>query len=108
MRAKKVNEEVHFEKGKDPKSVMGIGEHDALMMKKGVDAFTHWLYYVDAKDMIDKAFDGWKHLEDKLRGFAHEVGYLSPDVLMKFVRDLDKGNQRKLYDYIIQNHSDKW
>ena len=108
MRARIVNEEVHFEKGQDPKRSMDIGAHQELDMLAGIDAFTHWLYYVDAEDMIDKAFGGWQHIWDKLRGFSSDAGYLDPNSLMKFVRDLDKGNQKKLYKYIIENHSDKW
>ena len=108
MKAKLVNEEVHFEKGQDPKRSMGIGESQLLDRMAGIDAFTHWLYYVDAEDMIQKAFDGWDHLRSKLKGFAQDSGYLDAKALMKFVRDLDKGNQKKLYKYIIENHSDKW
>ena len=108
MRAKSVNEEVNFHKGQDPKAAMGIGMHDKLMMQEGIDAFTHWLYYCNAEDMIQKAFGGWDHIREKLKEKAEAAGYLDPNSLMKFVRDLDVGNQRKLYEYIIENHSDKW
>jgi hypothetical protein len=103
-----VNEEVHFERDQDPRRQMGIGDQGAQDMMKGIDAFTHFLYYANAEDMIQKAFGGWDHIRDKIKSHAQDEGYLSPNALMKFVRDLDKGNQRKLYDYIIQNHSDKW
>ena len=107
MKAKKVNEQ-NFEQGQDPKRAMNIGKGRELDMMAGIDAFTHWLYYVDAKDMVEKAFDGWQHIQDKLHGYAMDSGYLDAKALMKFVRDLDTGNQRKLYKYIIENHSDKW
>ena len=105
---KLVKEELDFEKGQDPKRSMDIGQHKKLDMMEGIDAFTHWLYYVDAEDMIEKAFDGWNHLRKKLKEKAEDSGYLDPNALMKFARDLDTGNQKKLYNYIIENHSDKW
>lgn len=109
MRAKKVNEEVHFEKGKDPRRKMGIGDQGEQDMIRGIDAFTHWLYYIDAYDMVEKAFDGWDHIQDKLKEkMITSGGQLDPNALMRFVRDLDVGNQRKLYKYIIENHTDKW
>lgn len=107
MRAKTINEQ-NFEQGQEPKRAMGIGKQKEMDMMEGMDAFTHWLYYVDAEDMIQKAFDGWDHIRNKLREKSSDAGYLDPNSLMKFVRDLDTGNQRKLYKYIIENHSDKW
>jgi len=109
MRAKSVNEEVNFERGQDPKDALGIGGEDKKLMKVGIDAFTHFLYYANGtfirKIWGDKAFGD--HMESKLRGNIGD-GYMDPNALMRFIRDLDKGNQDKLYDYIIQNHTNKW
>jgi hypothetical protein len=105
MRAKTINEET-FERGQDPKDALGIGMGDKLRME-GVDAFTHFLYYVNAEDMIKKVWDGWDHIRQKLISKVGK-GHLDPNALMSFVRDLDVENQEKLYRYIIKYHSNKW
>jgi len=106
MRAKRVNEEQRFERGQDPKDALGIGMGDKLRME-GVDAFTHFLYYVNGEEMIQKVWGGWDHIRNKLKSKVGD-GYLDPNALMKFIRDLDTENQEKLYKYIIDNHSNKW
>jgi hypothetical protein len=108
MRAKSINEDQNFERGTDPKKSMGIGKSRSIDMKKGVDALTHFMYYADGR-FIGRVWEGWmvNHLEEKLKAHIRD-GYMDPNALMKFIRDLDKGNQDKLYDYIIENHSDQW
>jgi len=106
MRAKRVNEEQNFERGQDPKDALDIGVGEKLRME-GIDAFTHFLYYANAKDIIKKVWNDWDHMWDKLKDKVGD-GYLDPNSLMSFIRDLDVENQRKLYDYILKNHSNKW
>lgn len=109
MKARKVNEDINFEKGQDPKKAMNIGQGELLDMIKGMDAFTHWLYYAE-HDFVDQVWgdSGLKdHIQSKLRGYIGD-GYMDAKVLMKFVRELDTGNMQKLYRYIAEHHSDKW
>ena len=106
MRAKRVNEEQNFERGQDPKDALDIGVGEKLRME-GIDAFTHFLYYANAKDMIKKVWNDWDHIWNKLKAKVGD-GYMDPNALMSFIRDLDVENQRKLYYYILKNHSNKW
>ena len=106
MRAKKVNEEQRFERGQDPKDALGIGIGEKLKME-GIDALMHFLYYANGEDMIQKVWDGWDHIRKKLISKVGK-GYLDPNALMSFIRDLDVENQEKLYRYIIKYHSNKW
>ena len=111
MRAKNVNEDINFEKGKDPKSSMNIGVGDKLKME-ALSAFTHWLYYVDHK-FVEKVWGGtWleNHLKDKWNAILNKSkeNYMDPNSLMKFVRDLDDSNREMLFKYILENHSNKW
>ena len=112
MRAKQINEQ-NFEKGQDPKRAMGIGEMGRKDMIKGIDSMTHFLYYAQP-EFID---DIWgenpmfaNHMKEKLvHAMDNEnTDYMSPGVLMRFVRDLDAGNMDMLYNYIVDTHTGKW
>lgn len=101
-----ITESMEFEKGKDPKDALGIGVGDKLKME-GIDALTHFFYYVNAEDMIQKVWNGWDHIRQKLISKVGK-GHMDPNALMSFIRDLDTGNQEKLYKYILKYHSNKW
>ena len=112
MRAKSINEE-NFEKGQDPKRAMGIGDLGKTDKFKAMDALTHFLYYVDAMFIENIWGDNdmfAKHLRHKLyRAMENEnVDYLAPQALLRFMRELDTQNERMLFDYILENHTDKW
>jgi hypothetical protein len=111
MRAKTVNEEQNFEKGQDPKEAMGLGVGDKLKME-AIGAFTHWLYYIE-HDFVKRVWGGtWleNHLTEKWNTVLErsKEGYIDPNTIMKFVRDLDETNRELLYKYILKNHSNKW
>ena len=112
MRAKIINEQ-NFEQGLDPKRAMGIGQSELLDGISGIDAFTHWLYYVDSK-FIDEVWGEGTHLGDhfktKFKGIveADKSGYITPNALMRFIRELGTNHQIKLYEYILNNHKGKW
>lgn len=44
------------------------------------------------------------HLQAKLSGMMGDSIVTSPDVIMRFISELDSGNQDKLFEYIIDNH----
>lgn len=111
MKAKTINE-TNFERDLDPKRSMKIGIGEKLDMMKGMSAMTHWLYNADS-NFIEKVWGGTflkDHLESKLKGLINKQPerYISANVLMKFIRELDDENTKKLYEYIIENHTDKW
>ena len=108
-----LNEAQDFEQGQDPKRAMGIGDMGRTDMRKGIDSMTHFLYYAQPEFIDDIWGDNpmfANHMKEKMaNGMDREdTDYMSPSVLMRFVRELDTGNMRMLYDYIIDNHTDKW
>jgi len=112
MKAKFINEESSFERNLEPKRSMGIGQGKILDMISGIDAFSHFLYYAPY-DFVEQAWGDShlkKHLLEKLESHVNNegAGYMNPNSLMKFIRDLDKGNQNILYKYIVENHTNKW
>ena len=112
MKAKKVNEETNFERGQDPKRTMGVGVQGLPDKITGIGAMRHFLFYADG-NFIDKVWgDDWvaDHLKTKLENRIDDSGdgYLSSNVLLKFIGDLDGGRQDQLFTYIAENHSDKW
>lgn len=112
MRAKPVNERTNFERGQDPARKMGIGVQGLPDKIVGIGALRHFLHYAQG-DFIDKVWGGdWvvDHLKGKLeeRVESSGDGYLSAEVLLKFIGDLDGTKQQELYTYIAENHADKW
>ena len=112
MRAKPVNEVTNFERGQDPARKMGIGAQGLPDKIVGIGALRHFLHYADG-DFIEKVWEGdWvvDHLKEKIEGRVQDSGdgYLSAEVLLKFIGDLDGGRQNQLYTYIAENHSNKW
>ena len=112
MKAKFINED-NFEQGMDPKRAMGIGQQKFLDAVEGIDAFTHWLYYVDEnfiQEVWGKDTMLGNHLQEKFDGIfkAMDDDWITPYMLIKFVRELDTENQHLLYEYIIENHNNKW
>lgn len=106
-----VKEDLNFEKGQDPKRALDIGIGDKLR-EEGIDALTHFLYYAP-HNFIEKAWGKSHlvgHLKEKLSRHISGTGdgSLNPNALMAFIRDLDTGNQKILYKYIIKDHTDKW
>jgi hypothetical protein len=112
MRAKKINEVQNFERGiDDPMKAMGIGVSKKRDMVEGMAAFTHWLYNIDPYFIENIWGDTLiaKHLLDKWEGILakSKETFMDPNSLIKFVHQLDSENREKLYEYIIENHSDK-
>lgn len=109
----KMHETINFERGQEPKDSMDIGISKKLNAIKGINAFTHWLYYADAPGFIKQIWGDTSlgnHFKEKFNGILSRSNesYMSPNSLMKFVRELGKENQELLFTYIIENHSDKW
>jgi len=106
MKAKLV-ENIEFERGQEPKDAMGIGRSEEIYGIEGIEAYTHFLFNANG-DFIDQVFDGWSHLKKKLSGIIGDKGFMSAGDLARFDRELDVGNRRKLYKYILENHKHKW
>ena len=112
MRAKKINEETNFERGQDPKRSMGVGVQGLPDKITGIAAMRHFLHYADG-NFIDEVWPvDWvaDHLKTKLENWVDDTGdgYLSANVLLKFIGDLDGNRQEELFTYIAENHSNKW
>ena len=112
MRAKIINEE-NFERDQDPKRAMRIGDMGMNDKIKGIGAFTHWLYNVDPHFIQQVWGEGTmlsNHIQEKFNGILKKSmeSYMDPNSLMKLIRELDTSNEKLLFKYIIENHSDKW
>ena len=108
MRAKTINEVNKFERGQEPKRAMKIGMSEKIDMMTGMNSFAHWLYNVDS-NFIEKIWGKTiiaDHFTSKLKGILSKSkdSYMDPTSLMKFFRELDDENRRKLFEYIIKEH----
>lgn len=78
-----------------------------------IDAFTHFLYYAEP-DFVEKVWADEpymaKHFREKLNGLIRRDGgyMMSLETLVRFNQELTYEYQKKLYTYIIENHSNKW
>jgi hypothetical protein len=106
MKAKLV-ENIDFERGQEPKEAMGIGRSEEIYGIEGIEAYTHFLFNAD-HDFIDQIWGDWNHLKKKLEGLIGEKNFMSAGDIAHFDRELDLGNRRKLYKYILENHKRKW
>lgn len=89
-------------------------EQDDELRFSAIDAFTHFLYYAEP-DFIEKVWADEpfmaKHFREKLNGLINRIGngyLMGIEVLVRFNQELTYEYQKKLYTYIIENHSNKW
>lgn len=80
---------------------------------EAVRAYQHFLFYIDRQHLAEHV--GWdqyltNHFLEKLDGLIDRNGsyYTFIDVVVKWVQEMTKDNQDKLFDYIFEFHWNKW
>lgn len=105
-----VNEEVHFEKGRDPKKIIGIGGEKERILKAGMDLLLDFLKNRDPYFIRQAWGDKPAEVRDDLSrdlNLNKIAGNLDPNAITGFIEDLSEEDKTILYDYILQNHPKK-
>ena len=81
--------------------------NESLFLKSGMKKLFYFTYN-HAHNFINKVWGNdprmERHLTEKLALYMDDRIVTSPDVIMRFIAELDSENQDKLFEYIIDNH----
>lgn len=78
-----------------------------------IQAYQHFCFYIDLNHMRESnIWEPWlfQHFYEKLKGIMSrtQYDYVDPGSIVRWVQEMSSDNQRKLFDYILVHHIDRY